>query len=215
MKSGRRHFVKQLSALFILTLLPVSRARAATGEFKGSVVTRWADDGRNMTLLQPFEYIDPNGTKWPVPPGTTLDGASIPRFFWSLIGGPFEGRYRNASVIHDFYCQVQTRPFPIVHRVFYDAMVTSGLTDRTSWLMYKAVDQFGPRWADPQLDPKCAVVDENYDFTGCARNAKPPPPAPVPTTRSDRESIEAFLHEMEGEANPDDIGKLRKELDKM
>jgi hypothetical protein len=213
MELGRRNFVKRSAALSFFTLLPVSRA-AAAGEFKGSIVTRWADDGRNMTLLEPFEYIDPSGTRWPVPPGVSLDGASIPRFFWSLIGGPFEGRYRNASVVHDFYCQVRTRPFRIVHRVFYDAMVTSGLTDRTSWLMYKAVDQFGPRWADPQLDPKCQVVDENYDFTGCARSARPPSPEPS-TTTTDRESVEAFLREVEGQAKPEDIGKLRQALDRL
>jgi hypothetical protein len=187
-------------------------AFAAAGKFSGTIVTRWNDDGRNMTLLEPFEYVDPSGAKWPVPPGATLDGASIPKLFWSLIGGPFEGRYRNASVVHDFYCQVRTRPFRVVHRVFYDAMVTSGLTDRTSWLMYKAVDQFGPRWADPKTDPKCEIVDENYDFTACARNARPP--APAPSARTDRENVEAFLREVEGQANPEDISKLRDALGK-
>lgn len=31
--------------------------------------------------------------------------------FWSFIGGPFEGKYRNASVVHDFLCKVQKRPW--------------------------------------------------------------------------------------------------------
>src|SRR5712692_9140850 len=30
--------------------------------------------------------------------------ASIPRAFWSVIGGPLEGQYRNASVFHDVAC---------------------------------------------------------------------------------------------------------------
>jgi hypothetical protein len=212
MRMGRRFFVKQLAALPFVPLLPAASAFAASGQFKGTIVTRWDEDGRNMTLLQPFEYIDPSGTRWPVPPGAVLDGASIPKLFWSIIGGPFEGRYRNASVIHDFYCQVRTRPYRIVHRVFYDAMVTSGLTDKTSWLMYKAVDQFGPRWADPKTDPKCEIVDENYDFTACARNTRA-----VDTTfpDTDRESVEGFLRGIEPEANPADVAKLRQALDKM
>ena len=208
---ARRLVLQRMAILPFLPLLPASPAFAAAGEFKGSVVTRWNDDGRNMTLLQPFEYIDPKGTRWPVPPGTVLDGASIPKLFWSIIGGPFEGRYRNASVIHDFFCQVRTRPFPAVHRVFYDAMLSSGLTDRTSWLMYKAVDQFGPRWPEVKVDPKCEIVDDNYDFVACARNAKTPE-ATFPAT--DRESLEAFLRTVEPEANPSDIGKLRETLGK-
>ena len=35
------------------------------------------------------------------PAGTRTDGASIPRFFWRIIGPPMTGRYRQAAVIHD------------------------------------------------------------------------------------------------------------------
>jgi len=35
------------------------------------------------------------------PAGMRTDGASIPRFFWRLIGGPMTGRYRQAAVVHD------------------------------------------------------------------------------------------------------------------
>lgn len=35
------------------------------------------------------------------PKGTLTDGASIPRFFWRIIGPPMTGRYRKAAVIHD------------------------------------------------------------------------------------------------------------------
>jgi uncharacterized protein DUF1353 len=63
-------------------------------------VTRWEDDGRLMTLVESFAYIDSSGRTWRVPSGVQVDGASIPQVFWSIIGGPFEGRYRNASIIH-------------------------------------------------------------------------------------------------------------------
>jgi len=35
------------------------------------------------------------------PAGMRTDGASIPRFFWRIIGPPMTGRYRQAAVIHD------------------------------------------------------------------------------------------------------------------
>lgn len=56
-----------------------------------------------------FRFDDPNGMQWITPAGTEVDGASIPQFFWSFIGGPFEGSYINASVIHDHYCRTRSR----------------------------------------------------------------------------------------------------------
>src|SRR5690242_3570669 len=71
------------------------------GAYQGRVITEWLPDNRKMRLIEPFEYIGPDGRRWPVPAGTVVDGASIPQAFWSIIGGPFEGAYRPASVIHD------------------------------------------------------------------------------------------------------------------
>jgi hypothetical protein len=71
------------------------------GQFVGHVVPQWLDDGRKMKLVEPFRYIDPTGLSWDAPIGAVVDGASIPQVAWSVIGGPFEGKYRNASVIHD------------------------------------------------------------------------------------------------------------------
>ena len=103
-------------------------------------------DGRTVRLLAPISYTQANGTAWPVPKDIELDGASIPRFLWSLIGGPFEGRYRDASIVHDHYCVVRTRSWQDTHRVFYDAMLSSGETSTKAKVMYYAVYRFGPRW---------------------------------------------------------------------
>jgi hypothetical protein len=74
------------------------------GTFDGKVQAEWLPDGRSMRLLAPFTYTDPNGAVWEAPAGAVVDGASIPRFAWSVTGGPFTGKYRNASVIHDVTC---------------------------------------------------------------------------------------------------------------
>src|SRR6266487_89769 len=71
------------------------------GSFNGEPVTKWNPDGRTMTLLTELRYTDPNGNTWIAPIGSIVDGASIPRYLWSFMGGPFEGKYRNASVLHD------------------------------------------------------------------------------------------------------------------
>jgi hypothetical protein len=71
------------------------------GYYGGEPVTRWSPDGRNMILVTELRYTDPKGEVWVAPAGSVTDGASIPRYLWSLMGGPFEGQYRNASVLHD------------------------------------------------------------------------------------------------------------------
>ena len=105
------------------------------------------DDGRMMRLLSPLAYVSALGERWPVTSGVVVDGASIPRAFWSLIGGPFEGRYRNASIVHDRYCDLRSRPWQLTHRMFHDAMRCSGIGKAKAKLMYYAVYRFGPRWS--------------------------------------------------------------------
>jgi hypothetical protein len=105
-------------------------------------------EGRVFKLLEPFTYIDPRGVEWVAPAGTLADGASIPRIFWSILGGPLEGKYRDASIIHDFYCSTRHKPWREVHRMFLDAMLTSGVEDALALRMYAAVRAAGPRWTD-------------------------------------------------------------------
>lgn len=78
-----------------------------------------------MRLVENFGFRQTNSTEWQVPAGAKVDGASIPRPLWSIFGGPFEGKYRDASVLHDYYCDVRTRGHVEVHRMFYDAMRAS------------------------------------------------------------------------------------------
>jgi hypothetical protein len=120
--------------------------RDVGGRYVGKLHTVWEVDGRHMRLLRPFCYIDPAGLDWPVPKDAMIDGASIPRAFWTLIGGPFEGLYRYGSVIHDYHCDVCVRPWQAVHRMFYDAMITSGVSEIQAKTMYFAVRLGGPRW---------------------------------------------------------------------
>lgn len=157
-------------------------------------------------LVEPFEYIDPSGRRWPVPAGTEVDGASIPKPFWGLIGGPFEGRYRDASVVHDYWCKARRRPHNAVHRAFYDAMLTSGVGERRAWLMHQAVEAFGPSWDAPRIDPRCEIVDENYDFTLCARNARP---SAVRRREADRKALQSFADRVAGQVDPDDLKVLQ------
>jgi Protein of unknown function (DUF1353) len=115
------------------------------GRFSGDPAVKMLEDGRNMQLVDTFSYIDPKGQKWDVPAGAKTDGASIPRILW-VSYPPFTGKYRLAAVVHDHYCQKQSRSWQETHKVFYDAMRTSGVPEKTAKVMYAAVYGFGPRW---------------------------------------------------------------------
>jgi hypothetical protein len=121
------------------------------------------DNGRSARLLRAITYHSPNALDWPVPIGAWLDGASIPRVFWTIIGGPFEGKYRSASIVHDHYCITQTRSWRDTHIMFHDAMRCSGVGKAQATVMYYAVYRFGPRWVEPGLESLISAADEISD----------------------------------------------------
>lgn len=136
------------------------------GHYDGVPLTEWLPDGRRMRMRAPFVFIHPDGGRWNVPDGAVVDGASIPRAFWTLIGGPFEGRYRDASIVHDHHCDTKSRPWRATHRMFHQAMRCSGVDAVKARVMFAAVYRFGPKWrvgggpvpesAAPELTPEHA-----------------------------------------------------------
>jgi len=112
----------------------------------GEVLTRWLADGRKMQLLVDVSFIDSSGKVWTAPHGTVIDGASIPRLLWSFYGSPFCGKYRKASVVHDFYCVARTEPHEAVHKMFYEACLASGVSEGKAGKMFWAVNEHGPKW---------------------------------------------------------------------
>jgi Protein of unknown function (DUF1353) len=119
------------------------------GFYNGEPVTKWNPDGRTMTLLTELRYTDPKGNAWVAPIGSVVDGASIPRYLWSIMGGPFEGRYRNASVLHDVAYGDKKRPWQDCDRMFYYAMRCSGVSAVEAKTMFYALYKFGHHWKFP------------------------------------------------------------------
>jgi Protein of unknown function (DUF1353) len=122
---------------------------ANPGRFEGDVVAKWQPDGRDMQLVQPFAFVDGEARRWNAPAQHTINGASIPRALWSIVGGPYEGQYRLASVVHDVACDVKEARFQDVHRMFFAAAVAAGTGRTRAKVMYAAIFHFGPRWGTP------------------------------------------------------------------
>jgi hypothetical protein len=161
--------------------------------YEGTVRTEWLSDGRRMQLLEDFTFIDAAGRRWKAPKGATVDGASIPRALW-WSGGPYEGQYRDASVVHDVYCDEnpKTATWRAVHRMFYDAMVKSGVETARALVMYGAVYRHGPRWPDPAPRDAPAVA---------------PPPKTATPLEEDVKRVEMLVNEGKV-TTPEEIEKL-------
>lgn len=137
------------------TLQAHGQGRSEYGAFPGPLDLRMSSNGRDATLLASFAYMDPTGKRWEAPAGTVVNGASIPGYLWSIIGSPWTGKYREASVIHDYYCETKKAPWKLVHQVFYTAMLANAVDPVQARIMYAAVYRFGPRW-DFEYAPDCA-----------------------------------------------------------
>lgn len=132
------------------------------GSFSGDPVTRWLSepgDDRNMEILEAFAFTDPAGKMWGAPAGSVVNGASIPRPLWSVVGSPYTGDYRRASIVHDVAAteagqdEVKRRA---ADRMFYHACRVGGCSVREATILYLGV-RIGSMWATvPQWAP--AVV---------------------------------------------------------
>ena len=114
--------------------------------FTNDVYTKWLENGRDMELMEEVSFIDNLAHKHTAFKGDIINGASIPRFFWRVIGCPFVGKYRRASVIHDVLCQRKDIPHKEVHKLFHLMMLHDGVSKSKAWTMYQAVARFGPKW---------------------------------------------------------------------
>ncbi len=137
--------------------LPQIKETPGFGKLVGRVIAVWLRPGDpkwdaskgqwQMRLAAPFAYEDRNGARWDAPSGSPIDGASIPKALWSALAGtPYTGNYREASVLHDRYCDVpENHTFRQIDRMFYEAMRCEGTGRFEAAVKYFAVLKFGPQ----------------------------------------------------------------------
>ncbi len=185
-------------------------SRSDWGRFEGEVVASWDADGRLMTLRDDFAYIDPTGKHWLAPAGTVVDGASIPRLFWTVIGSPFSGRYRNASVVHDIECDEMREPWEDVHRMFYEACRAGGVEEAQAKVMYYAVYHFGPRWeliaenvVEQMIGADGQLLEREVTVQHVVR-IDPPPPTP-----EELEQVRAYI--VEDDPEPEALERFSRD----
>jgi hypothetical protein len=157
------------------------------GAFSGEPKTIWlTEDGqdRYMKLIEPFWYKG-KVMDVTVPANYRIDGASIPRALWTLVGSPYTGEYRRASIVHDKACDDangDAKKRRIADRMFYYACRAGGCSWAQAVVLYIGVrigaaqGQVG-RWnqtesdieVEPQLVRSQADLAIERDFSAAAR----------------------------------------------
>ena len=105
-------------------------------------------------LFQDY-WLTHRGVVFHVPKGFIHDGASVPRFAWSLTGIRPDGLLRAGALIHDILYHYKgtlpkrwVRPYRPFTReeadnLFYELNLRSGMNKARCWIAWKAVRWFG------------------------------------------------------------------------
>jgi hypothetical protein len=74
-------------------------------------------------------------------PGSSWDGASVPRWAWSIMGHPLAGDVREASYWHDRICEGSETPEDrmVADAVFLMILRRAGVSRWRRWAMWFAV----------------------------------------------------------------------------
>lgn len=104
-------------------------------------LTHPQDPDRLMQLLGSFAFHDRKIDKvWTVEAGYQVDGASIPQALWTLVGSPYTGDYRRASIVHDKACDgANAQQRREADKMFFRACRAGGCSVRDATLLYIGV----------------------------------------------------------------------------
>lgn len=162
-------FAKNLQAL-VLAALSVSTTAVGAGEFTPGPdflpdmvpcdTPYYPENTMCRELAAPFAFTH-DGYGWEAPAGLVTDGASIPEWGRWMIGEPFAEEFAKAATLHDHYCRQEhnVRDWRATHRMFYDALISSGVGSGKAGIMYAAIIVGGPKWSTIVPGEECELVD--------------------------------------------------------
>jgi len=112
--------------------------------FKSIPEIEFVPKSNNIVLINELKYHDLRSNKlFIVPAGFTCDGASIPKFAWSIVGHPFSKKVRAGAVLHDWLYRNGVVPRGEADQIFYDALREYNMGYFKAQAFYMAVRTFG------------------------------------------------------------------------
>jgi hypothetical protein len=148
------------------------------GTFSGEPVATWLTEpgpDRNMELKERFTFTDPDGKVWEAPAGSTIDGASIPRALWAIVGSPYTGDYRRASILHDVACRNAAGDKAArraADRMIYHGCIAGGCSVEEATIIYLGVRIGALASSVPQWTPAIAAAHSGPRLAATATENK-------------------------------------------
>ena len=92
-----------------------------------------------------FNHVEEEVYNFTIPKGYCYDGASIPRFFWRLIGSKTDNTFLIAALVHDVLCENHDyidgdRYLSTI--IFERLLYVGGVGGFKRWMMKHSVDNF-------------------------------------------------------------------------
>lgn len=126
------------------------------------------ESGQLYQLVEDYEIdLTPYGyhSRLLIPKGFIYDGASVPRWWWSISGLSRDGIHRAAALVHDYIYElkgdVPATPMPLksfprivkfkrkaADQIFRDMLKDVAVADHRVWLAYVGVRAFGGLYWD-------------------------------------------------------------------
>lgn len=109
----------------------------------------WKDG--EVTLLKPLELIMGDHSII-IPDGESFDGASIPRFAWSLVGSPLSDENLRPGIVHDWLYRYAIYQRKKCDDIFYELLRMEGKSFFGAKVMYLAVRCFGWKYYGSKVE---------------------------------------------------------------
>jgi len=105
-------------------------------------ITVGFDSKNDLLVLKNTAHYEINEDEYNILAGFKYDGASIPKVFWSLIGGKFHPDFQLAALLHDYMYAMKLGRNK-ADRYFHRLLLKRGVSKIKARLMYLAVSWFG------------------------------------------------------------------------
>jgi hypothetical protein len=106
-------------------------------------------------------YFVINGHYFVIKPGFWWDGASIPKFLWGIIGGPWQEDIAPGALIHDVLFGSQVLPRKTANRIMYEVNRLNGMSWTKNQTVYNGLRIGGWKAWQDKTDSQIRGVREH------------------------------------------------------
>lgn len=114
-------------------------------EAEKKAVAKYPFENKQALKVTLFDHLKQRKHEFTIPKNYCWDGATIPRFFWRLIGAKTSAEFLIPSMVHDWMCVYHAsvgHDRNLSSRVFRALLHEAGVSGFKAQMMYLAVDNF-------------------------------------------------------------------------